>query len=216
MTTRRSRPGPDLDFWEQRFASNTTPWDRGEANPQLARWLDSGDLGPCSVIVPGCGSGYEVAVLAKAGFAVTALDYAGAAIERTGERVALLDAEARARVNLVRADATAWMPDAAVDAVYEQTCLCALHPDLWVDYARQLWRWIRPQGRLFALFAQVPRAASAEGFVLGPPYHCDINAMRALFAHSLWEWPAPPYPRVSHPAGMAELAIVLRRRAQPS
>ncbi len=215
MTTRNT-PGPDVAFWEQRFATDTTPWDRGEASPQLVHWLGSGELAPCRVIVPGCGSGYEVEVLARAGFEVIALDYAGAAVERTRARVDSLDATTRARVSVVQADATAWCPDQPVDAVYEQTCLCALHPDLWVAYAAQLRGWIRPGGRLYALFAQLARAASAEGFIVGPPYHCDINAMRALFTHMLWEWPAPPYPRVKHPAGMAELALILGRRDQPS
>jgi len=26
-----------------------------------------------------------------------------------------------------------------------------------------------------------------------------------------WAWPKPPYPRLSHPAGMAELAVELVR-----
>lgn len=211
MTTQSSH-GPDVSFWEERFATNTTPWDRGAASPQLARWLESGELAPCRVVVPGCGSGHEVAALAQAGFEVLALDYAGAAVERTRARVAALGAAERARVQVVQADATRWLPDDAVDAVYEQTCLCALHPDLWVGYAAQLHRWIRPGGRLFALFVQMLRDTASQGFVHGPPYHCDINAMRALFPHAHWHWPAPPYPRVPHPSGMAELAVVLQRR----
>jgi hypothetical protein len=47
----------------------------------------------------------------------------------------------------------------------------------------------------------------------GPPYHCDINAMRALFPEQRWHWPKPPYARVDHPhiAKMFELAVILRR-----
>ena len=60
--------GPTKEFWEQRFAGGHTPWDRGEANPQLVAWLAGGMLKPCRILIPGCGSGYEAAVLAKAGF----------------------------------------------------------------------------------------------------------------------------------------------------
>jgi SAM-dependent methyltransferase len=204
--------GPDVDFWQARFESGATPWDRGATSPQLGRWIASGELAPCRILVPGCGSGYEVAELAAAGFRVTGLDYAPAAVRRTRELLASLPDSVAASAQVVQADALAWSPEAPFDAVYEQTCLCALYPDVWVDYAAQLHRWLRPGGRLFVLFAQLPRPEAAVGRIHGPPYHCDINGMRALFPDRLWDWPRPPYERVEHPLGMAELAVVLLRR----
>lgn len=200
--------GPDKEFWEERFASGNTPWDRGASSPQLGAWLGSGQLKPCRILVPGCGSGYEVAELALAGFEVTGLDYADEAIARTHRRIK----DAGVDATLVQADVLEWEPDRPFDAVYEQTCLCALYPDLWLEYAERLYRWIRPGGRLFALFLQLPRPGAAEGFIQGPPYHCDINGMRALLPESRWTWPKPPYARTTHPAGIAELAVVLGRR----
>ena len=202
--------GPTRNFWDKRFAEGDTPWDRGAANPQLGIWLVTGALKPCRIQVPGCGSGYEVAVLAQAGFEVTALDYAAEAIARTRSR---LEAEGL-KATLVEADALTWQPDRPFDAIYEQTCLCALYPDQWRDYADQLHRWLAPGGRLFALFVQLLRAGAAEGTIEGPPYHCDINAMRALFPASRWSWPKPPYPRTTHPRGLAELAVILVRRTE--
>ncbi len=199
--------GPTKDFWEERFASGNTPWDRGASSPQLGAWLASGALKPCRILVPGCGSGYEVAELAMAKFEVTGLDYADEAIARTHRRIS----EAEVDAAIVRADVLAWQPDRPFDAVYEQTCLCALYPDQWRDYAERLHQWIRPGGKLFALFLQLPRADAAQGFIQGPPYHCDINGMRALFPEPRWAWPKPPYPRTTHPAGIAELAVVLGR-----
>jgi SAM-dependent methyltransferase len=207
--TRKPVAGPTREFWQQRFVANEMPWDRGAANPQLANWLASGTLAPCSILVPGCGAGYEVEALARKGFDVTALDYAPAAITLTRERLA----QANVRATLVQADALEWQPAAPFDAVYEQTCLCALHPDHWRAYAERLDAWLAPGGRLYALWMQVLRAGAADGLVEGPPYHCDINAMRALFPAPRWEWPAPPYPRVPHPRGWAELAVVLTHRS---
>ena len=199
--------GPTRDFWEQRFQARQTPWDRGAPSPQLATWLEARALSPCRIVVPGCGNGHEVAVLAQRGFEVTALDYASAAIASTRERLGRVNANAA----LVQADVTEWMPSASFDAVYEQTCLCALHPDRWTVYADRLHRWLAPGGRLYALFMQVPRPGAADGLIEGPPYHCDINAMRALFPSSRWEWPPPPYVRVAHSGAWAELAVVLTR-----
>jgi SAM-dependent methyltransferase len=201
--------GPNADFWQQRFRAADTPWDRGAPHPQLHAWLASGVLASGqTVLVPGCGSGHEVAALARAGVNATGIDY-------TPEAVALATARLAAgglRAVVREADVLAWQPAAPVDAVYEQTCLCALHPDHWTAYAAQLHRWLRPGGRLCALFMQAPRPGAAEGRVEGPPYHGDINAMRALFPSSLWDWPAPPYAAVPHARGWAELAVVLQRR----
>lgn len=201
--------GPTREFWEQRFAEGNTPWDRGEANPQLGEWMRAGTLAPCRILVPGCGAGHELAVFSRAGFDVTGLDYSPLALERA--RNALKAAGLSATV--IEADALAWQPDRPFDAVYEQTCLCALHPDQWRNYADQLHHWLRAGGKLYALFAQMPRAGAAEGAIQGPPYHCDINSMRALFPAPRWVWPKPPYPLTSHPQGLAELAVILERRA---
>ncbi len=104
----------------------------------------------------------------------------------------------------------AWAPDRPVDAVFEQTCLCAIHPDHWLGYASQLHAWLVPGGRLIAQFMQVHRPGAADGLVEGPPYHGDVNAMRALFDASRWTWPAPPYARLSHPRpDLEELAVTL-------
>jgi SAM-dependent methyltransferase len=202
--------GPDLQFWEQRFAQGDTPWDRRETSPQLLTWLDAGALdgvGGGRIAVPGCGSGHEVATLAARGFDVIGLDYAPAAVAQARGRLPPADA---ARVQ--QADVLRWSPEQPLAAVYEQTCLCALHPDDWLAYAIQLQRWLRVGGQLFALLMQARRDDAAKGLVQGPPYHCDINAMRALFPASAWHWPAPPYAQNAHQMGWHELAVVLTRR----
>lgn len=203
-------PGPDSAFWQERFATRHTPWDRGAAGPQLGAWIAQGLFAPGSrVAVPGCGAGHELPALAAAGCRVTAIDYTAAAVQAARER---LDAAGVTAVAVVQADVLAWQPDAPLDAVYEQTCLCALYPDRWRDYADCLHRWLRPAGTLAALFMQTRRDGAAQGRIEGPPYHCDINAMRALFPASRWQWPAPPYAQVPHPSGLSELAVVLTRR----
>lgn len=203
--------GPDVHFWQQNFASGHMPWDRQATAPQLLHWLAEGELDAARlggvIAVPGCGSGHEVLTLAERGFEVVGLDYAPAAVALTRQRLA-----AQPTAKVVQADVLQWQPAQPLAAVYEQTCLCALHPDHWRHYAAQLAVWLRPGGRLFALFMQAQREGAAEGRVQGPPYHCDINGMRALFPSDAWEWPKPPYPRTIHPMNWAELAVVLTRR----
>lgn len=187
--------------WESKYRSGETGWDRGGVSPALDRWLAEGAVPQGRVLVPGCGNGYEVLALAGAGHAVTAVDIAAPPV--MGLMGALTERGLHARV--VQADLLDWTPAEPFDAIYEQTCLCALEPEQWPAYAERLAGWLLPGGRLFALFMQTGR----EG---GPPYHCDLAAMRELFPDDLWIWPEQPAGRVEHPTGLHEQACVLVRR----
>ena len=79
------------------------------------------------------------------------------------------------------ADLLTWQPAAPFDAVYDQTCLCALPPAALPAYAARLHGWLRPGGRLFILFMQTGKTG-------GPPFDCPLPAMRRLFGAG-WEWP---------------------------
>ncbi len=227
-----SSPGPTQDFCQTRFVDRATPWDRGSAHPQLESWVRSGLLqastgtaqrasagldAQCTrVLVPGCGAGHEVALLAEWGFDVTAVDFAPAALEQTRARLRRLiqshAGKGMLRAELIERNVMQFEPALPFDVIYEQACLCSIYPDNWVRYADNLANWLRPGGRLFALFVQMVRPGAGQGVIEGPPYHCDINAMRALFPLSRWEWPKPPYDRIPHPAAMAELPVILTRR----
>lgn len=201
--------GPKAQFWQERFEKNEIGWDRGSSSPQLLDWLDTGALTPCRIAVPGCGSGWEVAELAKRGFDVIGLDYTAAAVEKTR----LLLSEQGLKAEVIQADVLSYQPENKFDAIYEQTCLCAIHPEHWFEYSRQLHQWLKPDASLWVLYMQMIRpAASEEGVIHGPPYHCDINAMGALFPERLWVWPKPPYAKVKHPNLSHELALRLVKR----
>lgn len=201
--------GPTTEFWQERFEKKETGWDRGSPSPQLLAWLDSGELQPCRIAVPGCGTGWEVVELAKRGFDVIGIDYTAAAVQKTR---ALVDAQGL-KAEVIQADVLNYQPQNKFDAVYEQTCLCAIHPEHWLTYSQQLVKWLKPEGSLWVMFMQMLRpAASEEGVIHGPPYHCDINAMRALFSEKAWIWPKPPYAKVAHPNFSHELALRLVRR----
>ena len=199
-----ARLKPDLQRQregEGRYKAGRTGWDRGGVSPALLEWLESGELSPGKILIPGCGRGYEVVALAEAGFQVSAVDIAPSALEYLG---AVLKA-AGLTAELVEADVLRWEPGESFDAIYEQTSLCALPPADWPVYAERLWRWLRPDGRLFALFMQT-------GLPGGPPYHCDAEAMQALFRTDRWHWSARKSLQVPHSKGLHELGFILQRR----
>ena len=83
-------PGGELNsgYWQARYDAGTTGWDRGGPSPALSGWLQSGDLTPCRILVPGCGRGHEVLALAEAGFQVTGIDYAPSAVQAVRDALA--------------------------------------------------------------------------------------------------------------------------------
>ena len=164
--------------WEERYQANNTGWDRGEVSLNLIHWLESGALKPCRIMVPGCGNGYEVLTLAERGFDVVAIDIAPTPVNNL--RKALADAGLTAEV--IESDFFDLdFQDKPFDAIYEQTCLCALPPDLWQKFATWLYNSLKTGGELFSQFMQT----HAEG---GPPFHCDMQEMRQLFNTQHWQW----------------------------
>ncbi len=189
-----------MSHWEEKYRAQTIPWDRGAVSPALLGWLEDGELPPGRILIPGCGRGHEAVELAQRGFQVTALDIAPTALEHLAAELRVADATAE----LVCADVLNWHPTQPFDAIYEQTCLCALDPTHWTDYEQQLFDWLRPGGKLLALFMQTQNAG-------GPPYDCALPAMHALLPPSRWRWPDIEPGRVGHPNGFHELASALTR-----
>ena len=186
--------------WESRYRDGTTGWERRGLNPTFLAWRDAGTLAPCRILIPGCGRSLEPMALAEAGFDVTVVDAAPSAVATQQAYFQRLKLAARAE----QADLFAWDPDAPFDAIYDQTCLCALPPGLWPSYVRRLHRWLRPGGTLFILFMQSDRPS-------GPPFHCDMDAMRRMFAAPAWTWQETLLRQVEHPTGLAEQPAIIGR-----
>jgi len=191
-----------MNDWEERYQSGETGWDRGTSSPALSMWLTSSGLDKGSrILVPGCGRGHEVAHLAGLGFQVTGIDIAPSAVthlKQTLRKKGLI-------AEVLLTDLFGFQPDTPFDAIYEQTCLCAIRPDQRLDYESLLYAWLRPGGTLFSLFMQT----GAEG---GPPFHCDLLDMHRLFPDGRWQWPVVEPVFTPHRNGRFELGYPLMRR----
>ena len=69
------------DFWTSRYAAGKTPWDFGGV-PAALKSVLARFSAPGRVLVPGCGSGYEVQAFHEAGYDVIAIDFSPAAIHQ--------------------------------------------------------------------------------------------------------------------------------------
>jgi SAM-dependent methyltransferase len=154
------------EFWEKRFRENFTPWDAGGVPAALGQFLKT-ETRPGRVLIPGCGSSYEVRAFAQAGFEVLAIDFAPAAVERARRILGPL-------ARLVRLeDFFEFDPGGPFDLVYERAFLCALPRRVWPRYASRVAELVRPGGRLagFFFFDDAER---------GPPFGLKTGELETL------------------------------------
>jgi len=162
MAQDSSRP----EFWESRYRDGVIPWDAGKVPgslPGFARTLVPG----ARVLIPGCGSAYEVAYLARNKFHVLAIDFSPAAV--AAARRTLGD-----RADIVRlADFFADDLGEPFDVIYERAFLCALPRTMWGSYATRCAQLLKPNGMIggFFFFAQTPK---------GPPFGTSAPELNAL------------------------------------
>ena len=189
-----------IDEWENRYQQGKTGWDRGEASPNLLYWIEHNHLKPCRILVPGCGNGHEVLTLAEKDFDVVAIDIAATPIDSLGKALAAKDLHAE----LIQTDFFTWECEKPFDAIYEQTSLCALHPDEWRIYENCLYNWLKPKGNLLAQFMQT-------GQDNGPPFHCEMTVMADLFNVGKWLWSEEHKTQVTHSEGLHEKMYLLKK-----
>ena len=85
--------------------------------------------------------------------------------------------------------------------------MCAIPPRLRADYEKMAFECMQPGGTLLCLLMQKEERG-------GPPYGCDLDAMKVLFNGSRWAWPKhSDHPGFVHPNlnDKVELAVPLTR-----
>jgi len=158
-------------FWEKRFRESVTPWDAGVVPAALKRFLDK-ESHRGRVLIPGCGSGYEVRAFVEAGHEVLAVDFAPAAVERAQNILGRF----ADRVRL--GDFFEFDSGAPFDLVYERAFLCALPRHLWPRYAPRVAKLLKPEGRLAGFFY-------FDDGERGPPFGLKSGELEVLLGENL-------------------------------
>lgn len=157
------------DFWSARYAAGKTPWDFGGVPEALTSFL-ARPAARRQVLIPGCGSGYEVQAFAAAGDDVTAIDFSPAALERA-KRVLGVLAERVALGDFFTYDFGA----RRFDLIYERTFLCSMAPSRRPRYVDRAADLLSPGGSLIGLFLYGPASSS------GPPFPLADGEAGELF-----------------------------------
>jgi SAM-dependent methyltransferase len=159
--------------WDNCYRENNTPWDKNLPSPPLTGWVRK-HKPQGRALMPGCGLGHDVVMLADAGVDILGLDISATAIDR-GE--ALYPAY---KERLVRGDLfdlpNYWL--GTFDYVFEHTCLCALPVDWRPRYRHAVAAALKPGGLLVGVWFINPDMDPGES---GPPFGISTAELAELF-----------------------------------
>lgn len=134
------------EFWSERYATGRMPWDLRGVPPTLEAFLREAPSGG-RVLIPGCGSGYEVQRFHDAGFAVTAIDFSPAAVARARSLLGPLES------SIVEGDFFVYdFGGRRFDLIYDRLFMCSLAPDRWREYVGRMSELLKPDGKLVGIF----------------------------------------------------------------
>lgn len=158
-------------FWDERFEQRFTPWDRGGVPQRLRQFVAEYAGAPAApaVLIPGCGSAWELAYLCEAGWDATAIDFSPAAVAAARRSVG------QWQERVVEADFFSYTPAAPLQLIYERAFLCALPRAMWPQVAAR-WAGLLAPGALlvgYFFFDDAPK---------GPPFGIARDQLDALLA----------------------------------
>ena len=141
------------DYWETRYQTGETSWDKGAPSPGLVDFLAAHpELPRGSVCVPGCGTGHDVREFARAGFNAFGFDIAPSAIAQAVEKTKAAGLKAKFQL----ADFLRDKPPQKFDWLFEHTLFCAIQPSERDEYVRSVLRWLKPDGQYLAVNYLIP------------------------------------------------------------
>ena len=197
-------PVNTAELWEACYESEMDGWDIGGPTPVFERLATEIPKGRICVI--GCGRGYDAVTFAKAGFEVTAIDFAQTAVLASRENARKEEVE----MTVLREDFFD-LPDELhdqFDYVLEYTCFCAISPERRFEYDRVIWQLLKPDGKLLGLFFPLDKNVD-EG---GPPWGVNISELHALFGLH-WNLESEEMPKESiEPRADREIMMIWKKK----
>lgn len=165
----------DAAFWDTNYQTQNTGWDLGVVSPPLSSYIDQLEDKSISILIPGCGNAYEVEYLLNAGFSnVTVIDISSVLTERLKEK---LQPSVGKELKVLTGDF--FEHTGQYNLIIEQTFLCALDPELRINYAKKMIALLAPGGKLTGLLFN--RTFEQPG----PPFGGDKKEYEALFSSNV-------------------------------
>jgi thiopurine S-methyltransferase len=145
------------EYWSNRYQKSEIGWDLGEISQPIKAYIDQLVDKNYTILIPGCGSGYEGAYLYQLGFINTyLLDFAVEPLENF--KIKNPDFPV---TQLIQGDF--FNHEGKYDLIIEQTLFCAIDPILRLKYAEKISQLLKPEGKLIGLLFN-------REFEFGPPF----------------------------------------------
>lgn len=166
--------------WRERYVTTNTPWDLGQAHPELQARIDAGQFAPpregARALVPGCGHGHDALALSAAGWCVTGLDCVELVTAAGGLGAGLREALAEGGGGLEICDALGFKGQQKFDLVFEHTFFCAIEPESRPAWGTTMQGALAPGGQLAVLLFPGDKPIE-EG---GPPHRYGVADMQEV------------------------------------
>lgn len=158
------------EYWDSRYRQEDIPWDKGDGAPPLAEFLAESSFGG-RVLVPGCGYGHDVRLLARHGASSVGLDLSPSALTKA-RGFEPVGNEEYVSGDFFRLDEAL---RGTFEGVFEHTCFCAIHPSMRGDYVKAVAGALKEGGKLLAIF--FVKIEDPDG----PPYPVSSEEIDGLF-----------------------------------
>jgi SAM-dependent methyltransferase len=159
------------DYWNTLYEDGQLPWDFGGIPADLKVFLKQHRKGG-RVLIPGCGTGYEIEAFADAGYDVTAMDIAPAAVERARKFVGPALAK-----HVFAGDFFQYEFGTEFDVIYERNFVSSILPDRRIAYRNRAASLLKYRGSLLGYFYYQPPVLEN-----GPPFGFAWGTADELFA----------------------------------
>jgi methyl halide transferase len=194
----------DKNYWKNRWQTESTPWDAGEATTPIREFVDylveKNTDRNLRILIPGAGSGHEAIYFYRHDFYnITVCDWAEEAIEKLKKQLPELK-----KSQLIVGDF--FDLTGTFDIIIEQTFFCAIDPTLRPKYAQKCFELLDTEGSIYGVLFN-------QNFPFqGPPFGGTVEEYRYYFEpyfeiHSLNECKNSIKPRMG-----TELWISFKKR----
>jgi methyl halide transferase len=132
-------------WWNDLYLQHDTGWDIGYVSPPLRDYFNQLTDKSIEILIPGCGNGWEAEHLFRNGFQnIYVIDFSDQAIQNLKKRLPGLPDDHFLNIDF-------FSHQGKYDLIVEQTFFCALHPDQREEYAVQMTKLLKPEGKLVGL-----------------------------------------------------------------
>ncbi len=193
--------------WSVRYAFGRPPWDLGGPHPELLARLTrdpslGGETTGRRALVPGCGLGHDAEALARAGWTVTAVDFAAELEPLVRGRFGPLGCR------FVAEDALTFDDEEPYDLLFDHTFFCAIDPEDRPAFGELARRLLRPGARVGSIVFPAGKELASGG----PPWGVSTTELAGALGPEFQQIEDQPVALCGHPSWSEHWATFVRVR----